>query len=106
LSLAWPRVAGASAYDVAISSARSSFEAFSDTTIVLLGTARSSDGTDAFLSGLVHHVVVSAVDANYYDYYRRGSDFLTGAGPIVHLSGAIGVFGSIVPLGSGTLTVR
>lgn len=105
LSLAWPRVAGASAYDVSISSTRTTYQAFTDTAIVVPGTARTSDGTDAFIPGIAH-VVVSAVDANYYDYYRRGSDILTGAGPISHLQGGIGVFGSIVPLGSGTVVVR
>lgn len=105
LNLEWPRVAGASAYSVAISSARLTFELFADTTIVLPGTTKTSDGTDAFVPGAVR-VVVSAVDANYYDYYRRGSDVLTGAGPISRLNGAVGVFGSIAPLGGGTVMVR
>lgn len=106
LTLAWPRVVGASAYDVTVSSSKTTYEVFSDTSIVLPGTTRTPNGTLAFNPGLTHQVVVSAVDANYYDYYRRSSDILTGAGPIIHLTGAVGVFGSIVPLGSGTLMVR
>lgn len=106
LSLAWPRVTGATAYDVSISSARSSYTVFADTAVVLRGTAENSDGTPAFVAGLAHRITVSAVDANYYDYYRRGSDLFTGTGPISRLNGAIGVFGSIVPLASATVDVR
>lgn len=106
LSLAWSRVVGASGYEVSISSSRTSYDAFADTSIVLPWTTESTNGSSAFAPGLAHQIVVSAVDANYYDYYRRTSDFLTGAGPITHLTGAVGVFGSIVPLGSGTLMVR
>jgi hypothetical protein len=106
LALSWPRVAGAGAYDLSVSSSRTSYEAFTDTSIVLPGTAESSNGDIAFFPGFVHQIVVSAVDANYYDYYRRSSDILTGAGPITRLTGAIGVFGSLVPLASGSLMVR
>lgn len=106
LTLAWPRVSGAAAYDVSISSSRSSYSVFADTSIVLPGRTDNTDGTPAFVGGLTHQIVVSAVDANYYDYYRRGSDLFTGAGPITRLTGAMGVFGSIVPLGRGTITVR
>jgi Domain of unknown function (DUF4249) len=106
LSLAWSRVADASAYEVSISSSRTSYDAFADTSIVLPWTTESTNGSSAFAPGLAHQIVVSAVDVNYYDYYRRTSDFFTGAGPITHLTGAVGVFGSIVPLGSGTLIVR
>jgi hypothetical protein len=106
LVLAWPRVAGAIAYDVSVSlSGFLVYETFADTSIVLSNT-RTLTGHGGLYSGSANRIIVSAVDANYYDYYRRGSDPLTGAGPITHLTGAVGVFGSIVRIGSGTVTVR
>jgi Domain of unknown function (DUF4249) len=106
LALAWSPVAGAAAYEVSISSEWASFNAFADTALVLKGDVRNSGGSAIFVSGVVSQIVVSAVDANYYDYYRRASDPLTGSGPIMRLTGAVGVFGSIVPIASGTLSVR
>lgn len=107
LPLAWPRVAGASAYDVSVSLHGSLvFEAFTDTSIVLSTRTQTSNGGRAFYAGNTHEIVVSAVDANFYDYYRRSSDLFTGSGPISRLDGAVGVFGSIVPIGSGTVTVK
>jgi hypothetical protein len=106
LVLAWPRVTGAIAYDVSVSlSGFLVYETFADTSIVL-SNGRTATGRGGLYSGSANHILVSAVDANYYDYYRRGSDPLTGAGPITHLTGAVGVFGSVVPIASGTLTVR
>ena len=107
LALAWPRVAGAIAYDVSVSfKGWPTFDAFADTSIVLSTKTRTSSGGSAFYAGATYQIVVSAVDVNYYDYYRRSSDFLTGSGPISHLDGAIGVFGAIVPIASGTVTVQ
>lgn len=107
LALAWPRVAGAIAYDVSVSLKGSLvFEAFADTSIVLSTRTRTSNGGLAFSPGFTQQIVVSAVDVNYYDYYRRSSDLFTGSGPISHLDGAVGVFGSIVPIASGAVTVH
>jgi hypothetical protein len=50
-------------------------------------------------------VTVSAVDVNYYDYYRAQSDPFAGAPPS-HLTGAVGVFGAYVPMLGGQLQVR
>ena len=44
------------------------------------------------------------MDRDYYDYYRRGRDLFTNGGPLVHLTGAVGVSGSIVPLAADTIT--
>ena len=49
---------------------------------------------------------MSAVDSNYYDYYSRSADFFTGVGPVNHLSGGVGVFGSIVELKVRNVAVR
>lgn len=107
LALAWPRVAGAVAYDVSVSlDGVLTFDAFADTSIVLSTKTRTLNGGIVLYSGSTHQIVVSAVDVNYYDYYRRSSDFFTGSGPISHLDGAVGVFGSMVPIASGTVTVQ
>ena len=105
LSLVWPRVSGAGGYEVTISSQRGPFTVFADTAIVLPGNVRNSVRA-VFQPGLTNRVSVSAVDANYYDYFRRSSDFFTGEGPISRLDGAIGVFGSIVPIMNRTLIVQ
>jgi hypothetical protein len=54
-------------------------------------------GDPVFPRGRPVEVLVSAVDMNYYDYYRAQSDPFAGAAPS-HLVGAIGVFGAVVPL--------
>ena len=105
LSLAWPAVRGAAAYEVFIS-AQTTFNVFSDTAIVIPGLAENEDGNPAFWPGLTNRIVVIAVDANYYDYYRRTSDIFSGRGLINHLDGGIGVFGSIAPVASYSLKVR
>jgi len=40
---------------------------------------------------------VRVVDENYYEYYRRVTDPLSGAAPS-RLTGAAGVFGSVAPV--------
>jgi hypothetical protein len=97
LSLHWSHVAGASSYEVLVRSSRSLFTVFTDTSVTLTGSS-TFDGNFAFSTGLTHQLVVSAVDANYYDYYRRNSDPFSAVGVINHLEGGIGVFGSIVEI--------
>jgi hypothetical protein len=106
LSLAWPSAVGVRVYEVFIQSPRSTFSAFSDTSIVLPGTTHNASGGVAFWPGQTHQVVVNAVDDNYYDYYRRSSDPFTGSGIISHLQGAIGLFGSMVPVVTRTVVVH
>ena len=106
LLLAWPSVRGAAAYEVFVRSPQASFRLFSDSTVAIAGKAENEDGNPAFFPGYANKVVVSAVDANYYDYYRRTSDFFSGRGIINHLDGAVGVFGSIVPVASYSFMVR
>ena len=97
LSLDWPQVAGASSYEVLVRSSRSVFAVFTGTSIMLTGKS-TFDGTSAFITGLTHQLIVSAVDGNYYDYYRQNSGPFTAVGVINHLQGGIGVFGSIVEI--------
>jgi hypothetical protein len=105
LRLDWARVNGASAYEVFVSSSRTRSAVFTDTSVALLARAQNNDGASVFVAG-ANTVVVSAVDQNYYDYFRHASDPYTGTGVISHLSGGLGVFGSIVPIASRSVTVR
>ena len=107
LRLSWPRVPGAASYEVIIRTPRFSedYRTFADTVFTLPGTALTIAGDEIFQRGQDASVVVSAVDVNYYDYYRSQSDPFAGAAPS-HLTGAVGVFGSIVPIYATQLLVR
>ena len=97
-----PNVDGASAYEV-FASWRNRAAFFSDTAVSLPGPGT---GGGIVFGAPPRVVVVSAVDQNYYDYFRRASDPWTGSGLISHLDGAIGVFGSIVPVLRVQVVVR
>ncbi|HXT14396.1 MAG TPA: DUF4249 family protein [Gemmatimonadaceae bacterium] len=112
LRLSWSRVSGARSYEVSVVSVRGPTAIFADTSIALTGQSSNMFGDDLFPfvgtpgQGTPYRVIVSAVDGNYYDYYRRSSDFFSGAGVIEHLDGALGVFGSLVPIVSKQLAVK
>lgn len=98
LRLSWPRATGAGSYEVIIRSSRSGeYRTFADTSIAIPGTRLTVDGDPVFPRGIPVEVLVTAVDVNYYDYYRAQSDPFAGAAPS-HLVGAVGVFGSVAPL--------
>jgi hypothetical protein len=112
LRLSWPRVAGARGYEVGIYSfttivlpggveveqIRSTYRVFTDTAIVVPGTAESLEtGDQAFPRNVRVRVIVCAVDDNYHTYFRPKVDPLAGAPPS-RLTGAIGVFGSVSPV--------
>jgi hypothetical protein len=110
LRLSWPRVAGARGYEVGIyatlaldgqtdEAIMSAYRVFTDTSVAIAGTAWSIEtGDDAFPLGRRVTVVVTAVDENYHLYYRPKVDPLAGAPPSRLTGGAVGVFGSIVPI--------
>ncbi|MGH7621996.1 MAG: hypothetical protein ACREMU_06615, partial [Gemmatimonadaceae bacterium] len=104
LALAWRRVAGASSYEVRVAG-QLNLVVFADTSIALTINSFSSS-TGGTRGDTTSALVVSAVDANYYDYYRHKPDSFTGNGVISHLNGAIGVFGSIVEIERRTLKLR
>jgi hypothetical protein len=106
LVLSWGRVSYAHAYEVSVSSSLSIFAVFADTSVDLPGTTISRGGSRAFASGVTNNVTITAVDANYYDYFRRDSDPYSSSGVISHLDGATGVFGSIRRLGVRVLQVK
>jgi hypothetical protein len=101
LRLSWQAVQGALSYEVRVQSVAGVYAMFADTIAVLPGTLRSLGGKVVFADGLDHTVIVSAVDAAYYQYYRTNSDEFTGTAVKGNLSGAEGVFGALV-----VLTVR
>ena len=49
---------------------------------------------------------MSAVDTNFFDYYRSANSPFTGSGLINRLSGGIGLFGAYVPILTTAVVVR
>jgi hypothetical protein len=106
LRLQWPRVAGAAGYQVHVYTEetgnvplRLNYTAFTDTAIVIAGNAENiENGFFAFPRNRRVRVVVAAVDDNYLTYYRAPTGPFSGAPPSRLTGGAIGVFGSIVPI--------
>jgi hypothetical protein len=58
----------------------------------------SGDGRTVFRAGAYYEVTAAAMDTNYFDFVRSFTNPLTGRGFINHLTGAVGVFGSMAPL--------
>jgi hypothetical protein len=105
----WPESPGARSYFVRIETPFGPRSFFTDSTRVrLTGELRNVD-VDAlprvFIPGFPQAVTVSAVDSNYYDWYRTHNDRLSGTGLINRVSGGIGVFGSLVRLRFQTFRV-
>ena len=69
-------------------------------------TSHTQLGVHPFVRGVDNDVVVSAVDANYYNYYRRTPDSFTGNGLISSVDGAVGLFGSVVEVRRVRLAVQ
>jgi hypothetical protein len=109
LNITWARAPVARSYAVRIESPFSPFFLFTDTThLRVTGDLRdlfSSDFERVLIPGFRQDVLVAAVDSNFYDYYRTGNDPFTGSGVISRVENGLGLFGSLVPLTTGTLTV-
>jgi hypothetical protein len=103
LRLSWEPMPLAKRYEVTVESFFGSsplggtYRVFADTSITIAGTARTIDNDPVFPEGGSAAVVVAAVDDNYYTYYHPSVDPFAGAPPS-RLTGALGVFGSIVPI--------
>jgi hypothetical protein len=118
--LSWSPVAGAYGYEAQVwnesviqvieehyafyDTRRLRYTAFLDSALTLAGTARHFDD-DVFFRENNSMVVVYAVDANYYAYYRAIGDLFAGAMPS-RLEGGLGVFGSVVPIAQRRLAVK
>jgi hypothetical protein len=106
LRLRWPSADGARSYELLIRSRPAGeYRIFTDTVAAVPGTTLTINGDTLFPIGGRVTILVSAVDANYYDYYRAQSDPFAGAAPS-HLQGAVGVFGSVVLIRGYQLHVR
>lgn len=100
--LEWPATAGARSYFVRVETPFGPLSFFTDSTRVrLTGGLRNVDLNalpHVFFPGFPQAVTVSAVDSNYYDWYRTRNDVFSGRGLINRVTGGIGVFGSLVRL--------
>lgn len=102
MTIAWPAAPGARSYLVRIETPYGPRSFFTDSTSVrLAGELRNTEVISlprVFIPGFPQAVTVSAVDSNYYDWYRTHNQRLSGTGLINRVSGGIGVFGSLVRL--------
>lgn len=100
--LEWPAAFGARSYFVRIETPFGPRSFFTDSTRVrLTGELRNIDAAGlprVFIPGFPQAVTVSAVDSNYYDWFRTHSNAISGTGLINRVRGGIGVFGSLVRL--------
>ena len=109
LDVVWPAVAGARSYFVRVETPYGPRSFFTDSTRIRLpGALRNVNVEElphVFIPGFPQAVTVSAVDSNYYDWYRTHNDEVTGTGIINRVTGGLGVFGSLVRLRFQNLTV-
>ena len=102
LIVEWPKAPGARSYLVRVETPLGPRTFFTDETRVRLGGDLRNADLDAlphvFIPGFPQAVTVSAVDSNYYDWFRTHNDALSGTGLVNRVSGGLGVFGSLVRL--------
>ena len=100
--LDWPATPGARSYFVRIETPFGPMSFFTDSTRVRLTGALRNLNLQAlprvFFPGFPQAVTVSAVDSNFYDWYRTNNDPFSGRGLISRVIGGFGVFGSLVRL--------
>ncbi len=102
LTLAWDAVGGARSYFVRVETPFGPRLFFTDSTRVrLTGELRNANLTAlrrVFVPGFPQAVTVSAVDSNYYDWFRTQNNEITGTGLVNRVQGGYGVFGALVRL--------
>jgi hypothetical protein len=102
LMLSWPAAPGARSYFLRIETPFGPRTFFTESTQVRLpGLLRNVDVEDlphVFYPGFAQAVTVSAVDSNYYDWYRTHNDEISGEGLVNRVTGGLGVFGALVRL--------
>jgi hypothetical protein len=100
--LEWPASPGARSYWVRIETPYGPRIFFTDSTHVrITGELRNVDDDElnrVFIPGFQQAVTVSAVDSNFYDWYRSANDVFSGSGLIDRVEGGLGVFGGLVRL--------
>ena len=109
LRITWRDAAAARSYLLRIESPFGPFLLFSDSThLTLPGDLRNFFAASlerVFIPGFRQRVNVSAVDSNFFDYYRSRNDPFTGSGIINRLQGGIGLFGAAMSINGSTLDV-
>lgn len=109
LVIQWARTRAARSYAVRIESPFGPFFLFTDSLRVrITGDLRNPFANAlqrVLIPGFRQDVLLAAVDSNFYDYYRTNNDPFTGSGIISRVSGGLGLFGSLVTLNTGSLTV-
>lgn len=109
LVLSWPATRGARSYFVRVETPLGPRSFFTESTEVRLpGLLRNTEREElphVFFPGFAQAVTVSAVDSNFYDWYRTHNDELSGEGLINRVSGGLGVFGSLVRLRFDSITI-
>lgn len=100
--IAWTRSSYATAYEVVMEYRPGGsyepspfYRAFADSGFVMAPTSRGRLSYQALYNDFVNEFTVLAVDANYYEFYRRGSNLLGQSGIVNHLTGGVGLFGSV-----------
>jgi hypothetical protein len=100
LSLVWPSAFRARAYYVRVETPFGPRAFFTrDTTVRLTGDLRNVEVEGlprVFFPGFPQAVTVSAVDSNYYDWFRSHNDEISGEGLVNRVRGGLGVFGALV----------
>jgi hypothetical protein len=102
MTVEWPATPGARSYFVRVETPFGPRSFFTDSTRVrLTGALRNVDVEQlprVFIPGFTQAVTVSAVDSNYYDWFRSHSDAVSGSGLVNRVTGGLGVFGALVRL--------
>lgn len=105
----WAAAAATRAYAVRIESPFGPFFLFTDSVSFRtngdLRNLFSSDLERVFIPGFRQGIMIAAIDSNFYDYYRTSNDPFTGAGIISRVNGGLGMFGALVTINTGTITV-
>lgn len=109
LNVTWTPANSTRTYAIRIETPYGPFFLFTDSTrLRLSGSLRNLFADQlqhVFIPGFRQDVLVAAVDSNFYDYYRTNNDPFTGSGIISRIDGGLGMFGSLVTMTSGTVSV-
>ena len=109
VNVSWSRADRTRAYAMRVESPFGPFFLFTDSLHVrLAGDLRNLFAGQlqrVLIPGFHQDIIVAAVDSNFFDYYRTNNDPFTGSGIISRINGGIGLFGSLVTLTNGTMTV-
>ena len=109
LATRWSAAPLTRAYAVRIESPFGPFFLFTDSlsfqTNGQLRNLFAGDLQHVFIPGFQQGIIIAAVDSNFYDYYRTNNDPFTGSGIISRVNGGLGMFGALVIITSGTITV-